>query len=55
MNKHTATFFVAVFMIFGMMKGMPALHGLESGKDFGRAVSNVAHIYPGAVADHVSN
>lgn len=34
--------------------GMPGAHSV-SGRDFGRAVSDYARIYPGAVADHVSD
>ena len=32
--------------------GAPAHTGL-SGKDFGQMVATVAHLYPGAVADHI--
>ncbi len=32
--------------------GMPGKHGL-SGREFGQAVSGLAQMYPGAVADHV--
>lgn len=33
--------------------GAPALHGVD-GRTFGFAVSSLAKMYPGAVADHVS-
>lgn len=34
--------------------GMPAAHGAE-GKDWGQAVSSLAKMYPGAVADHIGS
>ena len=34
--------------------GAPAAHGVD-GKTFGKVVSDLAQMYPGALADHVSN
>ena len=38
---------------FAIAGGMPAAHGV-CGKTFGSLVSEMAHTYPGAVAEHVA-
>lgn len=54
MKKITSSLLVVMFL----MMGAPFLHGLTPKYDknaFGKAVSGLAQMYPGAVADHVSN
>ena len=45
------------FALLGLMMGMPFAHGLTPKEDknaFGKAVSEKAKLYPGAVADHIA-
>lgn len=42
------------FAFLFVMGGMPALHGVTSGKDFGKAVSSYAKADPLGFAGHVS-
>ena len=38
------------------MGGIPGKHELPEGtKNFGQAVKGLAHMYPGAVADHIAD
>ncbi len=45
---------IFILILLLVISGMPAAHGL-SGYEFGKAVSGLAHTYPGAVADHVAH
>jgi hypothetical protein len=61
MKKLAATAFVALGLFAlgapaasAAPGGAPGLHGVD-GRTFGGLVSGLAHMYPGAVADHTSN
>ena len=48
-----AVIFTIPATLFAAPGGAPAAHGVD-GKTFGGLVSDLAKMYPGAVADHVS-
>lgn len=49
MKKLTSGLLLALLM----MGGIWGMHEFDSGKDWGKAVSEMAKMYPGAVADHI--
>jgi hypothetical protein len=61
MKKLVVTFVVAFALVLASFTpvsadpgGAPGAHGVD-GRTFGSLVSGLAQMYPGAVADHVSN
>jgi hypothetical protein len=50
--KKTTSVLMLLFFMFG---GIWSLHGFESGRDWGEAVSKLAKSEPGAVSSHIKS